>query len=115
MAHTRLAGWNEANLMIDPKATLGAARSRAHKAKKTASRLFVSGVGFSAAYFLDPDHGKARRQHALELIGRLLRSRADAARGDGTDLAEVPRPVHVASSRATFHETVNGAPKATRA
>ena len=97
--------------MIDPKATLGAARSRAHKAKKTASRLFVSGVGFSAAYFLDPDHGKAR----LELIGRLLRSRADAARGDGTDLAEVPRPVHVASSRATFHETVNGAPKATRA
>jgi hypothetical protein len=101
--------------MIDPKATLGAARNHAHKAKKTASRLFVSGIGFSAAYFLDPDHGKARRQQAAALIGHLVRSRAAAARGDGADLAEVPRPVDVAPARATFHETVNGAPKATRA
>lgn len=100
--------------MIDPKATLGVARSRAHKAKKTASRLFVSGIGFSVAYFLDPDHGKARRQHALGLIDHLLHSRADAARGNGADLAEVPKPVDAAPSRATFHETVNGTPTSQR-
>jgi len=114
MSHTRLAGWNEANLMIDPKATLGAARSHAHKVRKTASRLFVSGIGFSAAYFLDPDHGQARRRQALGLIDHLLHSRADAARGNGTDLAEVPKPVDVSPSRATFHETVNGTPTSTR-
>ena len=58
----------------------------------------MSGIGFSAAYFLDPDHGKARRKQALGLIDHLLHSRADAARGNGTDLSEVPKPVAVAPS-----------------
>jgi len=99
--------------MIDPKATLDVARSRAHKAKKTASRLFVSGIGFSAAYFLDPDHGKARRRQALGFIDHLLHSRDGAARGNGTDPAEVAKPADVAPSRASFHEVVNGTPTST--
>jgi hypothetical protein len=108
MAHTRLAERNEANLMIEPKETLGAARSHARKAKKTAGRLLVSGIGFSAAYFLDPDHGQARRKKALGFIDHLLRSRADSARGNGADLTAVPARVADEDSRATFRGTVNG-------
>jgi hypothetical protein len=111
MAHTRLAGENEAHLMIHPKETLGAVRSRAQKTKKTAGRLFVSGLGFSAAFFLDPDHGKERRMRALGFVDHLLHSRADAARGNGIDRRQVPEPeAEVGDLRATFHGAVNGAP-----
>lgn len=97
--------------MNDPKETLGAVRSRAHKVKKTAGRLFVSGLGFSAAYFLDPDHGKARRERALGFIDHLLHSRADDARGNGIDRRQVPESMaEVDDSRATFHAAVNGVP-----
>jgi hypothetical protein len=59
-----------------PKETLAAARSRAQRTKKSAGRLLVSGLGFSAAYFLDSEHGKARRQQAWDLIDHVRRSRA---------------------------------------
>jgi len=102
--------------MIDPKETLGAVRSRAHKTKKTAGRLFVSGLGFSAAFFLDPDHGKARRKRALGFVDHLLHARADAARGNGTDRQQVPESVgEVGDSRATFDGAVNGVPASKRA
>ena len=101
--------------MIDPKETLGAVRSRAHKTKKTAGRLFVSGLGFSAAFFLDPDHGKARRTRALGFVDHLLHSRADAARGNGIDRRQVPESVaEVGDSEATFHGAVNGVPASSR-
>ena len=101
--------------MIDPKETLGAVRTRAYKAKKTAGRVFVSGLGFSAAFFLDPDHGKARRKQALGFVDHLLHSRADAARGNGTDRRQVPESLaEVADPRATFHGAVNGVPAARR-
>jgi hypothetical protein len=58
-----------------PKETLAAARSRAHRTKKSAGRLLVSGLGFSAAYFFDSEHGKARRQQAWALIDHVRRSR----------------------------------------
>jgi hypothetical protein len=58
-----------------PKETLAAARSRAQRTKKSAGRLLVSGLGFSAAYFFDSEHGKARRQQAWDLIDHIRRSR----------------------------------------
>ena len=76
--------------MIDPKETLGAVRVRTRKAKKTAGRLLVSGLGFSAAYFLDPDHGHARRKRAWESFDLLLRRRADSARDAGAESTHIP-------------------------
>jgi hypothetical protein len=76
--------------MIDPRETLGAARVRAHKAKKTAGRLVVSGVGFSVAYFFDPEHGHARRKRARESLDHLLRRRHDSAYETGTELVRLP-------------------------
>jgi hypothetical protein len=77
--------------MIDPKETLGAVRARTQKAKKTGGRLLVSGLGFAAAYFLDPDHGHARRMRARESFDLLLlRRRADSARGTGGEPTRVP-------------------------
>jgi hypothetical protein len=58
-----------------PKETLAAARSRAQRTRKSAGRLLVSGLGFSAAYFLDSEHGKARRQQAWDLVDHVRRSR----------------------------------------
>lgn len=106
--------------MIDPKESLGAARSRAHKAKKTAGRLLVSGIGFSAAYFLDPDHGQARRKQAFGLIDHLIRSRAGSAQakgsagGKGADLTAIPTAAPNAETRQTFRGAANGVPSAAR-
>jgi hypothetical protein len=70
-----------------PKETLAAARSRARRTKKSAGRLLISGIGFSAAYFFDTEHGKARRQQAWDLIDHIRRPRvasiADQAGAEG--------------------------------
>jgi hypothetical protein len=50
----------------DPKGTFESARGQAHRARKSVGRLVVSGLGFSVAYFFDPDHGSARRKQAVE-------------------------------------------------
>lgn len=57
--------------MIDPTTTYEAVTRRARRAKRSVGRLLVSGLGFSAAYFLDPDHGAARRRRVVEYIHRL--------------------------------------------
>lgn len=57
--------------MIDTTRTYEAVTRRARRAKRSAGRLLVSGLGFSAAYFLDPDHGAARRRRVVEYVRRL--------------------------------------------
>ena len=60
--------------MVDPRGSYDAATRHARKARRSAGRLFVSGIGFSAAYFLDPDHGTARRKRAVEFLQRTRRA-----------------------------------------
>jgi hypothetical protein len=64
-------------LVIDPKGTYEAARGHAHRARKSTGRLVVSGLGFSVAYFFDPDHGSARRKHAIEVIHQVRRAQSE--------------------------------------
>jgi len=77
---------------IDPKKTFEAARGHAHRARKSAGRLAVSGLGFSVAYFFDPAHGSDRRKHAVELVNRVRRTKAhvNARRGQKTAAAPTP-------------------------
>ncbi len=64
--------------MFDPRATLRVVRDSTRHARRSGARLIFSGIGFSLAYFLDPDHGPARRQHALEFISRARQVMASA-------------------------------------
>jgi hypothetical protein len=45
----------------------------ARKATKAAGKWLLSGVGLSAAYFLDPANGTARRKHAVEFLDHTCR------------------------------------------
>jgi hypothetical protein len=63
-------------LVIDPKGTFETARGHAHRARKSTGRLVISGLGFSVAYFFDPDHGSARRKQAIEVVNQLRRAGA---------------------------------------
>jgi hypothetical protein len=47
-----------------------------HRTKKSTGRLFMAGLGFAAAYFLDPTLGRERRQHVSDLVARARRARA---------------------------------------
>ena len=62
--------------MVDAKGTFEAARGHAHRARKSAGRLVLSGLGFSVAYFLDPDQGAARRKQAVEVVNHVRRATA---------------------------------------
>ena len=63
-------------LVIDTKGTFEAARGHVHRARKSTGRLLVSGLGFSVAYFFDPDHGSARRKQAIEVVNQVRRAGA---------------------------------------
>jgi hypothetical protein len=63
-------------MALDPKGAFEAGRVHAHRARKSAGRLAISGLGFSVAYFFDPDHGSARRQQAREMVGHARRVKA---------------------------------------
>jgi hypothetical protein len=71
--------------MSDAPETERAVTRRIRKARRSAGRLLVSGIGFSAAYFLDPDHGATRRAQAVDVLRRARRSRQDAKAKQGTD------------------------------
>jgi hypothetical protein len=73
-----------------PKETLAAAAGRARRTKKSAGRLLVSGLGFSAAYFFDSEHGKARRQQAWDLVDHIRRFRVASKSGPAGAAAPVP-------------------------
>jgi hypothetical protein len=68
---------------IDPKRALHTASARAQRTRKTAGRLMISGLGFSAAYFFDAEHGKARRQQLWDLVDHFRLSRQAAKRSPG--------------------------------
>jgi hypothetical protein len=55
---------------IDPQGRLQEAGRRAHRARKASGRIFVWGVGFGAAYFLDPENGAARRARLRTALRR---------------------------------------------
>jgi hypothetical protein len=57
--------------MIDPRVAYKSAGIHARNVRRASTRLLFSGIGFSAAYFLDPEHGAARRQQAVEFIRRM--------------------------------------------
>jgi hypothetical protein len=56
--------------MFNAREAYSAAGQRARHAERTGVRLMFSVIGFSTAYFLDPEHGAARRHQALELLRR---------------------------------------------
>jgi hypothetical protein len=74
---------------MDPKGTFESARGRAHRARKSTGRLVISGLGFSVAYFFDPDHGSARRKQAMEVVNHVRRARAHAKDRRGQPSAQV--------------------------
>jgi hypothetical protein len=74
--------------VLDPRKTYSSAGKHARHAQRTAVKLAFSGIGFSAAYFLDPEHGASRRGQAIEFIRRgkeaIARTRARKVDGDAT-------------------------------
>jgi hypothetical protein len=71
----------------DSQGTFEAARGHAHRARKSAGRLAVSGLGFSVAYFFDPDHGSARRKQALVVANHIRRTAAQVKSRRGRKVA----------------------------
>jgi hypothetical protein len=63
----------------ETKHIIHASRGGTERVANATRRLLTATVGFSAAYFFDPEQGPARRQHALDFIRRPSRSRPDAA------------------------------------
>jgi len=60
--------------MVDPRNAYKSMSAHARNAQRTSVRLIFSGIGFSAAYFLDPEHGAYRRQQAIDFIRRTRKS-----------------------------------------
>jgi hypothetical protein len=56
--------------MVEPRVAFADVTRHARHAKRSAGRILLSGVGFSAAYFLDPDQGPARRRQASSFMKR---------------------------------------------
>jgi hypothetical protein len=67
--------------MVDVRKSFESAGQHARLAQRRGMRLVFSGIGFSAAYFLDPDHGPARRRQAMVLMRR-ARAAIASARAD---------------------------------
>jgi hypothetical protein len=59
--------------MTDSDGTLSDVKHHIQRSRRSAGRLAFSGIGFSAAYFLDPSHGTARRKQAIDLFKRVRR------------------------------------------
>jgi hypothetical protein len=65
--------------------------------------LLTSALGFSVAYFFDPDHGQARRKQAWTYVDRARRVRSHHRGGDNESAAVAPL-----TSRAPFQRVDNG-------
>jgi hypothetical protein len=85
----------------DPKGTYETARVHAHRARKSAGRLAVSGLGFSVAYFFDPDHGSARRKQAVVLANQVRRAAAHVKSRRGQKATRAQTPPQTQTSPAT--------------
>jgi hypothetical protein len=68
--------------MVDLHKAYESAGQHARHAQRSSMRWVFSGIGFSAAYFLDPEHGPARRRQALVLMRR-ARAAVASARATG--------------------------------
>jgi hypothetical protein len=64
--------------MIHPTEAYKAAGQHARRAERTGTRLAFSVIGFSAAYFLDPEHGASRRKQARGFLRRTRQAIASA-------------------------------------
>jgi hypothetical protein len=97
-------------MATEPKETRAAAKGRVQRTKKSAGRLLLSGIGFSAAYFFDAEHGRARRQQAWDVVDHVRKSRA-AKGGHGEPAGKTPA---VDESRPPFQRSANGPRSAAR-
>ncbi len=84
-------------LVIDPRGTFEAARGHAHRARRSTGRLVISGLGFSVAYFLDPDHGSARRKQAMAMVNQMRKATAQVK----SRRSQPPAPAQTAAAMAT--------------
>lgn len=90
--------------MINPHETLKSVSAQTRHARKSGARLLFSGVGFSLAYFLDPDQGRARRQQAMDYLSRARQVMASAKWVDeNAALTKIDASArHVAAARTDF-------------
>jgi hypothetical protein len=47
---------------------LSSAARHAHRIRRSTGRIVLSAAGFSAAYFLDPENGAARRRRVQDFV-----------------------------------------------
>jgi hypothetical protein len=87
------------SVVKDPRQSVHAARNHVQRARKSTGRLFMAGLGFSAAYFFDTEHGKERRKQLRDFIGRTRRSRFAES---GESESELPRIGGAEGQRPTF-------------
>ena len=92
--------------MFNPRETYSAAGQRARHAERTGVRLMFSVIGFSTAYFLDPEHGAARRHQALEYLRRGKQMIANARAVD-------EKSTHIGTAAPAPEPRANGAHGAT--
>jgi hypothetical protein len=95
----------------DPSQIVRGARQHLHRAKRSTGRLFVAGLGFSAAYFFDAAQGRARRQRVVGVIRRVRR--ATVAKADDP-AGELPRIGGDPGPKATFQRPADGNRASTR-
>ncbi len=72
--------------------------------------MVLSGLGFSVAYFFDPDHGSARRKQAVEVVNHLRRATALAK----TRRTQQPPPTRTKAAPSVT-PPLNGATNGARA
>jgi hypothetical protein len=68
--------------MVEVRKSFESAGLHVRNAQRRGMRLVFSGIGFSAAYFLDPEHGPARRRQAMVLMRRARAAIASARAAD---------------------------------
>ena len=83
--------------MVDVHKAFHSAGLHARHVQRNGMRLLFSGIGFSAAYFLDPELGPARRRQALVLLRRaraaVISARTPEHAPSGPPSATVDSPV----------------------
>jgi hypothetical protein len=93
--------------MIHPRETYKSAGEHARHAQRTGTRLLFSGIGFSLAYFLDPQHGASRRKQAGALIRRGTGAVASMRGGDavpGNPESELREPGELSSRNGSVRD-----------
>jgi hypothetical protein len=84
--------------MRDAQTSIAAAVRSARRTKRTIGRVAFSAAGFSAAYFLDPSHGAARRDQFMGYIRRSGRSLDEVVSQEATPIRQELRPVTLSAT-----------------